>query len=178
MKKLGLTKSIWAVFVFVALFSGGFIGIPAQVFTDFEGGSLEGWRAVGDGTFYLEQGTGNPGNCLRVDDDATGSMLYALAPVQFLGDWSAATGSDSLKVDIYLHLINGTPLVPERVFTLSGPGGRAFALSGNQYSPANDTWTHMAVNLDSSNWTISEGNWNDLLATGQHAGNTNRIRKR
>jgi len=34
--------------------------LSAQVITNFDGDSLEGWRAAGDGQYYLEIGTGNP----------------------------------------------------------------------------------------------------------------------
>ena len=123
--------------------------VLTQVTSTFDtADSLEGWRAVGDGVFYFETGTGNPGNCMRVDDDATGSLLIALSPAIFLGDWSVATASDSLTADIFLHFINGSPFTPSWIFRISGPGGTATALQGAN-TPPYDVWSHFSVSLDS-----------------------------
>ena len=100
----------------------------AQVFTDFENDSLDGWRSEGDGSYYLEASAGNPGNCMRVDDDATGELNIAIAPLPFTGDWSAADSTDSLSADVYISLINGSQLVDQWAFRINGPGGSATSL--------------------------------------------------
>ncbi len=151
------TLLIVSIFLFpIFLFS--------QVTTSFDTpDSLEGWRAVGDGIFYFEQGTGNPGNCMRVDDDASGNLLFALAPAKFLGDWSAASEADSISADIFLHQMNGSPFNPDWVFRISGPGGSAVTLQGAAYAPPSDAWTHFSAPLDSTQWTIQQGNWQAIL---------------
>ncbi len=161
MKQFGpLTLSIMP-FLLVLFFP--FISI-AQVTSDFEtADSLEGWRAVGDGTFYYEEGTGNPGNCMRVDDDATGNLLISVAPAKFLGDWSSAAKSDSITADIFLHRIGGSAFNPDWIYRISGPGGQAIALRGSDYSPPSDEWTHFAAPLDSTQWMIEEGSWKSLM---------------
>lgn len=154
---------ILSILLFLIL---GRISLPvfAQVFSSFDTpDSLEGWHAEGDGVFYLEVGTGHPGNCMRVDDDATGSDIYAIAPLKFIGNWSIATQTDSLTADIFLHQISGSPISPPWIFRISGPGGKAIALSGASYQPMADTWSHFAVSLDSNEWTIQEGDWISLL---------------
>jgi len=136
----------------------------AQVTTNFDtADSLEGWRAVGDGVFYYETGTGNPGACMRVDDDATGNILIALAPAKFLGDWSNASDTDSITVDIFLHLINGSAFDQGWIFRISGPGGSAIALEGPDYNPPTDDWTHYAAPIDSNEWTVQQGIWENLI---------------
>ena len=97
--------------------------LSAQVISDFEGGDTDGWVSEGDGNYYWEAGTGNPGGCMRVDDDATGDMNRAYAPLKFLGDWSSATQNDSLKADIFLHNAGGGYVSSNFVFRISGPGG-------------------------------------------------------
>lgn len=136
----------------------------AQVFSSFDtADSLEGWHAVGDGVSYLESGTGNPDNCMRIDDDATGNIIYAIAPLKFVGNWSVSTPTDSLTADIFLHRLSGSPTGPSWIFRISGPGGKAIALVGTSYQPVQDSWTHYAVSLDSTQWTIREGTWSSLL---------------
>src|SRR4030042_89312 len=136
----------------------------AQVSSSFDTpDSLESWKVIGDGVYSFDPGTGNPGNCMRIDDDATGNYVCAVAPLKFTGSWSIANVPDPLTADIYLHQINGSPYAPIWIFRISGPGGRAVALSGPSYQPPLDTWKHYVVSLDSSQWTIQEGNWMNLL---------------
>ncbi len=152
------------VIFFCFLLFGIPVSVDAQVFSSFDTpDSLEGWRAVGDGIFYLESGTGNPANCMRVDDDATGNYIYAIAPVQFIGNWSMATQNDSLIADIFLHRISGSPNGPPWIFRISGPAGKAIALTGTTYQPVQDAWSHYAVSLDSNQWTVQEGKWSSLV---------------
>lgn len=154
-QRLGL---IAAVFIFIPSL------LCSQVISTFDtADSLENWRAVGDGSFSYETGTGNPDACMRVDDDATGNLLIALAPAKFLGEWSNASDMDSLTVDIFVHLLGGSPFNPDWIFRISGPGGSAIALEGSDYNPPLDEWTHYAVPIDSTEWTIQQGHWEDIL---------------
>lgn len=134
----------------------------AQVNTDFEEG-LDGWTAVGDGQFYLEEGTGNPGNVMRIDDDATGNILYAIAPRHYLGDWSHATSEDSLYYDLFLNRISGSFINTQRIFSISGPGGRAWGLMGSAYNPPDKQWKRYVISLNPDDWTMQSGNWDDLI---------------
>ena len=162
-KNLPKNPFLWTL-IFVSLVFAFSPGLFAQVVTDFDSDSLEGWRAVGDGQYFLEMGTGNPGNCMRIDDDATGEILIAIAPSKFIGDWSSAGVGDSITADIFLHQLSGTPIVPAWIFHIRGPGGQAQALEGSVYQPTPDIWNHFSVPLDSNFWTVSEGNWNDLIS--------------
>ena len=134
----------------------------AQVSTDFEDG-LDGWTAVGDGQFYLEEGTGNPGNAMRIDDDATGNMLYAIAPGHYLGNWSQATPTDSLYYDVYLNRISGNFISTARIFSISGPGGRAWGLLGSTYNPPDQQWRRYVISLNPDDWVMQSGTWEDLI---------------
>ena len=55
----------------------------AQVISTFDT-NTDNWHSEGDGDYYWEAATGNPGGCFRVDDDATGDWNNAFAPVKFL----------------------------------------------------------------------------------------------
>ena len=88
------------IFSFVFLFA--IIG-KTQVTSNFDY-DLEGWVAEGDNYYYYETGQGNPGNCLRINDYATGEVNMAIAPGKFLGDWSAATNTGSQLIVSLLKL--------------------------------------------------------------------------
>ena len=128
----------------------------AQVLTNFDNDSLEYWRSEGDGRYYLEADFGNPGNCMRVDDDATGNTNLAIAPIQFIGNWSTADTTDSVMTDIFLHLINGSQTANLWAFRISGPNGSA---TGPPITPVIDQWNHIAVSMDSTHWNVTSGTW-------------------
>ena len=135
--------------------------VNAQVVADFEGGTTEGWFSEGDGVGYYEAGTGNPGGCFRVDDDATGNMNRAFAPLKFLGNWSMALASDSLQADIFLHPL-ATPYVAGNfVFRISGPGGQATAILSPE--PPFDLWHTYKVSLSEGDWQLNSGSWSGLM---------------
>ncbi|MBC8485668.1 MAG: hypothetical protein H8D45_06470, partial [Bacteroidetes bacterium] len=93
--------------------------LTGQVISDFEI-NTENWHSEGDGSYYWESGTGNPGGCFRVNDYATGDMNRSYAPVKFLGDWSAATITDYVSADIFLHDMGGGYVNPNFVFRIVG----------------------------------------------------------
>lgn len=132
----------------------------AQVISDFEIDD-EGWYSEGDGDYEWEMGTGNPGNNFRVNDDATGDINLSYAPLKFLGDWSGATISDSISVDIYLNQINGGYSTSNFVFQIEGPGGVAKALEGTD--PPFYVWTNYSVTFDPANWNVLSGTWEGIL---------------
>jgi PKD repeat protein len=137
------------------------IAAQAQIISNFEGGDTDNWHSEGDGDYYWEDATGNPGACFRVDDDATGDWNNAFAPVKFLGNWSAANTTDYVTADIFLHPVATSYGSNIFVFQISGPGGTAKAFIGSQ--PPFDTWTTYTAYLDPANWTMVSGDWNLLL---------------
>ena len=150
------------IIIFVSIFAGI---SGAQIDTDFELDSLNNWHSEGDGRYYLEANTGNPGNCMRIDDDATGATNLAIAPVMYLGNWSAADTTDSLTADVFVSLINGTLTSNLWAFRISGPGGSA---TSPGITPVLNEWTHVAVSLDSAQWNLTAGTWQELLAHVSH----------
>ncbi len=143
-------------FVLLIVASSGF----TQVISTFDI-ITDNWHSEGDGDYYWEAGTGNPGGCFRVDDDATGDWNNAFAPVKFLGNWSSATTSDFVSADVFVHQISGSYAVGTYVFKIKGPGGEATAFANIQ--PPLDVWNTYTAYLDPSNWTMVSGNWNLLL---------------
>jgi len=126
--------------------------------------NTENWQSEGDGDYYWEATTGNPDGCFRVNDDATGDMNRAYAPVQFLGDWSSATVTDYISADIFLHDMGGSYVSPNFVFKIVGPGGSAIALNDPIPTPPNDTWITYSVNLDETLWFIEDGTWTEIIS--------------
>jgi hypothetical protein len=143
------------------ILSGTLMKGVSQVISDFEGGTNDGWVTEGDGRYYYEAGTGNPGGCLRVDDDATGDMNRAFAPLKFLGNWSSATSLDTLKADIYLHPVSGGYALPNFVFRIIGPGGQASGIISPPV-PSN-IWTTYKISLSPSDWQLNSGTWSNLI---------------
>lgn len=158
-KGIKMKKIIVVVLSLLPLFS------RAQVISDFEDGTLQNWRTLGDGAYFLEAENGNPGNCLRVEDDATGSLNTAIAPVKFTGNWTSSGPTDSIFFDLYVHLINGSMGVTGRdwLVRISGPGGQAEGGSLSENLPQSDTWLHYALPLDSTHWRIVSGTWPAIL---------------
>jgi|GEM_PF-1969688 len=149
------------LFLTLVLFWIAVLPGKTQVSSDFESGNTDGWVCEGDGMYYWENGTGNPGGCLRVDDDATGNTNRSFAPLKFLGDWSLTTGNDTLKADINLHRISGSYVTSTFVFRILGPGGQATGILNP--TPAYDIWTTYKISLSSSDWQLNSGTWSGLL---------------
>ena len=152
-------KKVLVFVVFVALSTI----LNAQVLSDFEGGDVDNWRSEGDGYYKLSVGLGNPGDCLKVHDYATGSMNYAIAPLKFTGDWSSATSTDSLYFDLKVVTSISTYCSDKWVFEISGPGGKA-QFTPPDPDPSLNVWTSYSAKFDSLQWAIIEGNWIDILA--------------
>jgi len=150
-----------SIFILFALMTGVVVAGITQVVSDFEGGTRDGWTADGDGNFYWENGYGNPGACMRLDDDATGDMNRSYAPLKFLGNWSAATGNDTLRADIFLHRVTTTWVTTNYLFRITGPGGQATAIINPHPGP--DVWTNYKISLAQSDWQLNYGTWSGLL---------------
>ena len=149
------------LFILFTLLFSMFI-LNAQVLSDFEDGTTEGWRSEGDGDYTLETGTGNSGDCLRINDYATGAMNYAIAPLKFTGDWSVATENDSIHFD--LKVITSAGYVSNQwTFEISGTAGMARHTPPSPNPPTN-IWTYYSVFLDSTQWDIISGDWNSILS--------------
>lgn len=145
---------------FLATFMEFGFSCLAQVTTYFES-STDGWHSEGDGDYYWEAGTGNPGGCFRVDDDATGDWNSAFAPVEYLGNWSSATTSDFVSANVYVHDISGSYTTSTYVFRIKGPGGEAKAFP--EVQPPLEVWNTYTINMNPSNWTMMSGTWTALL---------------
>jgi PKD repeat protein len=151
-----MNLKFYLTFVSIVAALSGF----AQVISTFDT-DTDNWHSEGDGDYYWEAATGNPGGCFRVDDDATGDWNNAFAPVKFLGNWSSATNSDFILANVFIHQINGSYGVGTYIFKIKGPGGEATAFAN--IHPPLDVWNTYTAYLDPANWTLVSGTWNLLL---------------
>ncbi len=133
----------------------------SQVVSDFEGGDTDGWVSEGDGVYLWEATTGNPAGCMRVNDDATGDMNRAYAPVKFLGDWSGADAFDTLSADIFLNQIATAYVASNFVFRITGPGGQATGILNPK--PPFQSWITYKISLSSADWQLNSGTWAGLM---------------
>ena len=76
--------------------------LKSQVVSNFNNG-LENWAVEGDSDYEWSSSLGNSGGCLVVHDYAVGDINRAYAPNKFLGDWSTASLTDYISMDIYLN---------------------------------------------------------------------------
>jgi hypothetical protein len=128
---------------------------------------LENWSVTGDNTMTWNGSGGNPGGCLSVNDLSSGPINVAVAPKEFLGDWSLLGPGDTLAVDLFLQPIAGDSLPSPFLFRLVGPGGSAHAPIGTSFYPSENLWTRYAVSLSPGDWTLESGTWAGILATVQ-----------
>jgi hypothetical protein len=136
----------------------------SQVLTDFENSNISGWIVEGDGSSELNITNGNPGNCLQVNEPATGALNFLLLPIRYLGDWSVATSSDSIYYDYYCIRLAGS-INPTNAFTaeIAGPGGR-MRYGINQPAPPFNVWNRKSIPVDTTKWQLVSGNFSEILA--------------
>ena len=133
----------------------------AQVRNTFDKG-LEGWLITGDNSCEWQPIQGNPGGCLDVNDWASGDLNVAVAPHQFLGDWSNMPEDTILSLD-YRFSNEGGSIFTQHIFEISGPGGTA--RSSELYSPPpTDLWRNYEVDLNPAHWNMLWGSWTALTA--------------
>ena len=149
--------STLVLFLFVLLVA------QSQVTLDFSTNTTANWQIELDGDISYDATNGNPGGCLRVDDDASGVTNLLVGPYDLLGDWSMTDTSDFISFDYLVHLINGSPIGNYDFFIeISGPAGSAKALMNYVYDSL-DVWEDIIVKLDPMNWHDINGEWNEIL---------------
>ena len=126
--------------------------------TTIDDGALAGWTATGDVLAVSAPASGgNPGGYCRVDDRASGDMIWVIAPPEYLGNWHSKA---TLSADLIQFSASGTSLGPVQ-FEISGPGGcytRTFPTA-----PLLGVWRTYGTPLDESLWTRQSGAWSTLL---------------
>jgi len=149
--------------IFLLIFLFQIVILSSQIISDFEGGDLDDWYSEGDGYCELGVGLGNPGDCMKVYDYATGSINYAIAPFKFTGDWSNAAITDSLHFDLKVVTSASQYCSTAWIFEISGPGGKARFTPLDPTPPLNE-WTYFSARFDSLHWTMIEGFWADIIS--------------
>jgi hypothetical protein len=149
--------------LFITLLFIGTQALKSQVLLDFATNTTGDWQIELDGDISYDPANGNPGGCLRVDDDATGAVNLLVGPYDLLGDWSNTDTSDYISFDYLVHRFSGSAITDaDFVIEISGPAGSAKALNNYVYG-ALDTWENIEVNLKPGDWFEINGNWNDIL---------------
>ena len=130
--------------------------------TRFDSG-LEGWTKEGDGTVTWQSSGGNPDGYLRAVDPAQGPDTRAIAPAEFLGDWSHFDGTGYLSAD--LKIISGSQagIHTGPRFIISGPGGEAVKMWQEADAPYG-YWDTFSVDIMESEWDVTSGTWDALLS--------------
>lgn len=123
---------------------------------------LDGWTGVpGQTTGITWSPTGgNPDGYIRNKDKGS-TAGHIVAPVKFLGDWSALNGAGKLEWDFNLFSPGGGKILAPGAI-ISGPGGRA-VFDGN-IIPQIGVWTDIEVAIIEENWRITSGEWGALLS--------------
>ena len=147
------------------------IAIATQIAnSNFDDGTLQGWiRAIDGKTGTINNpGTGgNPGGFLEFTDGPTGGPPEnVVAPSSYLGDLSQSLDHPSTSF-ISLDAILLDPAVDQNdldqiILFLEGPGGSASIDLGLPDTVGQ--WETFTAFLQESEWTITSGNWSDLLS--------------
>lgn len=117
----------------------------------------EGWIAQGDseGPLTWVATGGNPGGHVLIDDLTTGGVTYFVAPAKFLGNQSAALGTN-LLFDLQ-QVYSGSPSQfssPDVV--LQGASlTLVYNFGGASNYPANGSWTSYVVPLVAAQWQLN-----------------------
>jgi len=123
----------------------------------------EGWTAFGDvvGVLNFDATNGHPGGCAWVDDQASGGVMYYRAPSAFLGNKSAAYGTN-LTFDLFQSYSGNADQFNDADVILSG-SGLTLAFD-TEYNPTNNAWTSYSVLLsESAGWHL--GSLSGAVAT-------------
>ena len=157
MKRKSLTTSangVILIILFLGLFVNPAMGIPAtSTFdTDADGwvfGVDHSWRSSG----------GNPGGYIHYIDAYAISATYA--PAKFLGDW-LGTGVTNLTYEAKIFSTGSVYKIGTYKVRIEGPGGAANWV-GPPPNPAAG-WLTLTVPISESNWIVTSGSWDALLA--------------
>ena len=114
----------------------------------------EGWTIIGDaqgssGTPAYEGTDGNPGGCIRADDDSIGDIWYFTAPASYLGDRSEALGR-YLSFDLKTTDVTNLKSAPD---VLLEGGGLTIAYDATP-DPGAD-WTPYRILLSAEGWRLN-----------------------
>lgn len=139
--------------MFFVLFVTSAEGGPTSTFdTDADGwgfGVDHSWRSSG----------GNPGGYIHyIDAYAT---AWVSAPSKFLGDW-AAMSATSLTYEINIFSTGSVYKIGNYQVLIEGSGGTAHWV-GPPPNPAAG-WLSLNVPISESDWTVTSGAWDPLLA--------------
>lgn len=123
----------------------------------------EGWTTAGDVASFTHQSSGgNPGGWLEIVDAVTGAIFYLEAPEGFLGDRSAANGTD-LSFDFQLVQSNGADLSGFATVTLVSSTDSA-SLDFGDVPNQLGVWETYTQPLTATAWGKTETQWTNLLS--------------
>ncbi len=150
---------LFATTLAVAVASPVFASAPA--FSNFDSGP-DGWTFPASTEWRATGGNADGHLFGGIPEDAN-ITAGAFAPAAFLGDWSALDGVGSISFD-YKRFDNGQNPLGFLPLTIQivGPGGNA-TWNGPIINTPGD-WTTYTAPINQANWSIDDGNWNDILA--------------
>jgi Laminin B (Domain IV) len=126
----------------------------AQAATSQFDAGTEGWTAVGDFAAPVTWSAigGNPGGHIFIPDQVIGGVTYFVAPIDFLGDKSAAFGTD-LTFDLMQVYPGGSNQFNDRDVVIVG-GGLTITYDTSS-NPPNGAWGSYAVPLSAGGWRLN-----------------------
>jgi hypothetical protein len=144
------TISKTACAILLALGSASSLAATSTFSTD-----AEGWFAQGDtsGPLTWVSSGGNPGGHVRIADAVTGGVTYFVAPAAFLGNQSAAFGTN-LTFDLQQTYPGGANQFDSPDVILQGAG--LTLVFDTAFNPANGAWTSYSVGLSGSGWRLND----------------------
>ncbi|WP_334107916.1 laminin B domain-containing protein [Methylobacillus sp.] len=121
--------------------------------SDFSTGD-DSWRAAGDadGPLSWQANGGNPGGHVSIDDLTIGGVTFFIAPAKFLGNQSAALGSN-LTFDLQ-QIYSGSPSQFDDADVILQGAGLTLVFDIGDH-PANGAWTSYSVPLIADGWRLN-----------------------
>jgi hypothetical protein len=130
--------------------------LHAGVISTFDSG-FDGWTFT-SGVSWQSSG-GNLGGYLRFVDSGPADGGQIIAPSSFLGEW---TGFENGTLSFDFAVFETQAPTFTRSVQISGPGGVAI-WTGPNFGGVVD-WTPVTAAILESEWDVSSGDWNNLLA--------------
>lgn len=132
----------------------------------------DGWSAIGDvaGPVTWAAAGGNPDGHIRVQDSVSGGVTYFSAPVEFLGDQSAAFDT-FLSFDL-MQVFSGSPSQFDAADVVLVGAGLTLVYD-TAVNPGTNSWTSYSVRLSGTGWTVgtlggaaaTDGQMQDVLSS-------------
>jgi hypothetical protein len=125
---------------------------------------LDGWNFQNVASAESNSNIGNPPNSIKLGDKGSVTS-FAYAPPKFRGNLSVLDAEGEISFDLRVNTSLTAVTPPACLMRLAGPGGEAkVAITESDVLEFKNVWKSFTFPLTENLWTITHGNWIDLLS--------------